>query len=35
MRGETFDPQRWDHWLVIIAFTLLSSWIIWQVYFDR
>lgn len=34
MNGQAFDPQRWDHWLLIVAFLALSSWIIWTVYFD-
>lgn len=34
MTAHEFDPQRWDHWLVIIAFVTLSSWIIWKVYLD-
>lgn len=34
MSGQEFDPQRLDHWLVIVAFVALSSWIIWQVYLD-
>ncbi len=34
MTGEPFDPQRWDHWLIIIVFLVLSGWIIWQVYLD-
>jgi hypothetical protein len=34
MNAQEFDPQRWDHWLVIVAFVALSSWIIWKVYLD-
>lgn len=34
MNGQAFDPQRLDHWLVIVAFIALSSWIIWKVYLD-
>lgn len=34
MSAEAFDPQRWDHWLVIVAFVALSGWIVWTVYLD-
>jgi hypothetical protein len=33
--SDGFDPDRFDHWLLILAFLSLSSWIIWQVYFNR
>lgn len=34
MSAQEFDTQRWDHWLVIVAFVALSSWIVWKVYLD-
>ncbi len=34
MTAQEFDPQRWNHWLVIVTFVVLSSWIIWKVYLD-
>lgn len=34
MTESGFDPQRWDHWLVIVTFVALSSWIVWKVYLD-
>lgn len=30
-----FDPNRVDHWLLIVAFLTLSSWIIWKVYLEN
>jgi hypothetical protein len=35
MTSEGFDPQRWDHWLLIASFVTLSSWIIWKVYLNK
>ncbi len=35
MTAEGFDPQRWDHWLLVMAFIALSSWIIWSVYVKK
>ncbi len=34
MTSQAFDPQRWDHWLVIVTFVALSGWIIWKVYLE-
>jgi len=34
MSGQEFAPQQLDHWLVIVAFVALSSWIMWPVYLD-
>jgi hypothetical protein len=35
MNPEGFDPQRWDHGLVMIVFMALASRIIWKVYLDQ
>lgn len=34
MDDSSFNPERWDHWLVVIAFLVLSSWILWKVHWD-
>jgi hypothetical protein len=30
--SERFDPQEWDHWLLVITYLLLSGWVVWKVY---
>lgn len=30
-----FDPQRWDHWLLVASYFGLSGWILWKVYGRR
>jgi hypothetical protein len=34
MTSEGFDPQRWDHWFLAIAFVACSSGMIWKVYLE-
>jgi hypothetical protein len=34
MTAESFDPQRWDHWLLVGSFIAFSIWITWKVYLD-
>jgi hypothetical protein len=29
---DSFDANRWEHWLVVMAYIALSSWILWKVY---
>lgn len=29
---EGFNPDRWDHWLVVVSYVALSGWIIWKIY---
>jgi hypothetical protein len=31
MQGS-FDSSRLDHWLVVVAYMVLSGWIVWKVY---
>ncbi|NEP16795.1 MAG: hypothetical protein F6J97_07800 [Leptolyngbya sp. SIO4C1] len=28
-QGESFNPARWDHWLLIACFLALASWGLW------
>ncbi|ASC72659.1 hypothetical protein XM38_036170 [Halomicronema hongdechloris C2206] len=35
MEDSRFNPERWDHWLLIVAFLALSGWILWKVYSHR
>jgi hypothetical protein len=34
MMSERFDPQEWGHWLLIMAYLMLSTWILWKIYFS-
>lgn len=35
MTESQFDPTNWRHWLLIAAFLGLSTWVIWQAYFQK
>ncbi|MEB3355103.1 MAG: hypothetical protein VKK04_00035 [Synechococcales bacterium] len=35
MGDSSFDPQRWDHWLLVAIYIGLSGWILWRVYFSK
>lgn len=34
MNDSGFDPQAWEHWLLVVAFLALSGWILWKVYLE-
>lgn len=30
-----FDPQRFDHWVLLAASVSLCGWIIWKIYIQK
>ncbi len=30
--SDQFDPQRFDHWLLILTFIGLAGWTLWRIY---